>query len=616
MTDSTFALLLSDPDAQAQLATARAQSSELSRVQTDARVWLAEFASLRSAVRGALQREMEAARERAQEARRVQALQRHLLALQSVAATVRRFDGVLERDDYVMAATLVPDLRRSVAAQRADASPFTGPLDDVARRCDAVSHRLDDVFMRLFGDVSADHWLCHSAVPCRPAAAESRASISAGDAVAALAALDELDQHAARLARRLVRMLLPRIAASTAAAAAVDGGLRLTAAASPASLELALAATRVLIDYARQWLPPLLFDATLAKLAPELAANTLAPLLDFGRFAEQRRLVVEFESAVHDIGLAARLADGEQRHAARLHATALEQARAALLSPSYPNPSELFAVVRGGALDREQRVAAPLNGASPWPVTAVAHRLALQICAATPPAVAVDLVTLYDCVVRLRAAAIAAVPAQALLLLADVQHVARLVRGHACAVAVVLQLRSLEQQADAVVEAAHAAQCAEIDASWATSGGASNTNDAARQQTVSRACQRIETQVARLARALADAGPRNATSQLVGRVARHASDVVSGAVLALKDIGADECTALQATLAPLATALDAAGARKLRVVVQVLPMSILDIHGALPRLTEALSRQELAHLVSAMFQQSEKRTKLLEKLAS
>jgi hypothetical protein len=615
MTDSTFALLLSDPDAQAQLATARAQSSELSRVQTDARVWLAEFASLRSAVRGALQREMEAARERAQEARRVQALQRHLLALQSVAATVRRFDGVLERDDYVMAATLVPDLRRSVAAQRADASPFTGPLDDVARRCDAVSHRLDDVFMRLFGDVSADHWLCHSAVPCRPAAAESRASISAGDAVAALAALDELDQHAARLARRLVRMLLPRIAASTAAAA-VDGGLRLTAAALPASLELALAATRVLIDYARQWLPPLLFDVTLAKLAPELAANTLAPLLDFGRFAEQRRLVVEFESAVHDIGLAARLADGEQRHAARLHATALEQARAALLSPSYPNPSELFAVVRGGPLDREQRVAAPLNGASPWPVTAVAHRLALQICAATPPAVAVDLVTLYDCVVRLRAAAIAAVPAQALLLLADVQHVARLVRGHACAVAVVLQLRSLEQQADAVVEAAHAAQCAEIDASWATSGGASNTNDAARQQTVSRACQRIETQVARLARALADAGPRNATSQLVGRVARHASDVVSGAVLALKDIGADECTALQATLAPLAAALDAAGARKLRVVVQVLPMSILDIHGALPRLTEALSRQELAHLVSAMFQQSEKRTKLLEKLAS
>ncbi len=614
MTDSTFALLLSDPDAQAQLKTARAQSSELSRVQTDARVWLAEFASLQSAVRGALQREMEAARVRAQEARRVQTLQRHLFALQSVAATVRRLDGVLEREDYVLAASLVPDLRRSVAAQRADASPFAGPLDDIARRCDAVSHRLDDVFMRLFGDVSADHWVCHSAVPCR-SAAESRVSISARDAVAALAALDELDQHAARLARRLVRMLLPRIAASTAAA--IDGRLRLTAAASPASLELALAATRVLIDYARQWLPPLLFDATLAKLAPELAASTLAPLLDFGRFAEQRCLVVEFESAVHDIGLAARLADGEQRHAARLHATALEQARAALLSPSYPNPSELFAVVRDGALDREQRVAAPLNGASPWPVTAVAHRLALQICAATPPAVAVDLVTLYDCAVRLRAAAIAAVPAQALLLLADVQHVARLVRGHACDVGVVLQLRSLEQQADAVVEAAHAAQCAEIDASWATSGGASNTNDAARQQTVSRACQRIEMQVARLARALADAGPRNATSQLVGRVARHASDVVGGAVLALKDIGADECTALQATLSPLVAALDAVvGAHKLRVVVQVLPMSILDIHGALPRLTEALSRQELAHLVSAMFQQSEKRTKLLEKLAS
>jgi len=490
-------------------------------------------------------------------------------------------------------------------------------VDDVARRLDAVAHRVGDVFVRLIADVSPDHWHVRSAVPCRPDAPSTRA-VAVADALAALQALGDVDSHVSRLVRRLVRMLLPRVAAA-AELAIVDERLVVSAAsaASAATLERALAAARVLVQYARLRLPAPLFEATLAKLAPELVA-VLAPLLDFERFAEQRELVADFERAVADIGLTARLADGEQRHAARLHAAALEQVRAAVMAPSYPNPNETVDVATHAQLDREQRVAALLNAASPWRVTSVAQRLAAQVADASP-ALALDIVTLYGCAVRLRAAPIAAVPAQALLLLADVQHVVRVVRSRGASLSVVLQLRALEQEADAVFEAVCVAQCAQIDESWATADGAANTNAPARQQSVSRACQRIELQLTRLARALADTGPRNAAAQIVARAARHARDVVSGAVLALKDIAADECTALQTTLAPLAAALDTlllGESNRLRAVVDVLPMSILELHAALPRLSKALSARELTHLVSAMFQQSEKRSKLLAQLSA
>jgi hypothetical protein len=88
-------------------------------------------------------------------------------------------------------------------------------------------------------------------------------------------------------------------------------------------------------------------------------------------------------------------------------------------------------------------------------------------------------------------------------------------------------------------------------------------------------------------------------------------------VLSRKDIGADECTALHASLAPLAAALERHGdVDKLRAVVDVLPMSIVQLHAALPRLRRSLAADELAGLVRAMFQDSDKRSKLLSAIAN
>jgi hypothetical protein len=573
--------LSKDVDAIAQATLAREQSAALDAVRDDARAWQRDFATTKQE---SLHDRMKEFEEKSVESRRVAHQLRELRRLADIASRTRHLDAVVTKGDFVLAAKLSVELRELPRVKM----PFVN--EDVAKRCDAVVQRIDETFAQSFVDISSERWIVTS-------------SSSSFDIIEAVIALKEFDTHCARIVKRLMRTIVPRIVTQ---GVILEISLKtLTVKNSPQqrnnNLSNVLDSIRLLVEFIRSTLPNTLVDALLLRLAPELV-DALAPLLDFEQFAQQRDLVQQFERNVYAVGLSARLVDGEQRYAARLHATALELARSALSASTYPNPLETIQRQQQ-LLDKEIRVAAPLNGASPWRVSNVAHRLLDQISAGTTTTLALDLITLYTAMIRLRASQIAAVPAQTLLLLADVQFVARRVRAFAAqSIAIVMQLHSLEIEADLVFDAACTAQCAAIDESWADS---------------EHRLQRIELQLSRLALALndTDVGPRNACTQLMSRTLRHVVIVASNSVLARKDISADECTSLHSSLTPFVNTIERYGdVDKLRAIVDVLPMNIVQIHAALPRLRKSLAKEELANLVRAMFQDSEKRTKLLNAL--
>jgi hypothetical protein len=565
-----------DPEALAQAAVAREQADALRQVRDAARAWQSEFDD--ASARSALSDRMQEFQLQSVESRRVAFQLRELRRLVDVAARTRKLDAVVANGNWVDAAKIVLELRQMPVA-----AAWSVVANDVTKRCDAVAHRVNETFLRMFGDITSERWTIESPQT---------------NAIEAVMQLNELDTHLTRIVKRIMRTLVSRI--NTVSFVDKKSSLTVeTTATLKHTLSHALDSIGVLIGFIRKSMPSMLADVLLPRLAPELV-DALAPLLDFEQFAAQRLLVQQFEQQIYAIGLSARLADGEQRYAARLHATALEQARASLSASSYPNPLETSAH-SSLHLDKEGRVAAPLNGASSWRVTRVATQIVDSLSTSTTsPAIALDIVTLYSAIIRLRASQIANVPAQALLLLADVQFVVRRLRAlppHSLAVA--LQLHALEIEADAVFDASCAAQCAAIDESWADTA---------------RATQRIELQFGKLAQALGDkdVGPRNACAQLMARTLRHVVTLVSDNVLSRPHISADDCTLLHTSLTPLVAALERHGdVDKLRAVVDVLPMSIVQLHAALPRLRKALSADELGNLIRAMFQDSEKRSKLL-----